>query len=113
MLKTLRKLRKEAPRKFKDLRIICDELIGNSYNLASLVMPRFVNCCGLLYTVALSDKESANGGQSLDTDADQYFEPLELACQTRQPRLMEIALNAIHYCIGIAFRFHNILSCTL
>lgn len=49
---------------------------------------------------ALSDKEKANGGHSQDTDADQYFEFLELACQTRQPRLMEIALNAIHFLVG-------------
>lgn len=52
------------------------------------------------HAAALSDKESANGGQSTETDADQYFEPLEMACQTRQPRLMEIALNAIHYLVG-------------
>ena len=51
--------------------------------------------------VALTDKEKANGGQSNETDADQYFEPLEMACQTRQPRLMEIALNAIHFLVGM------------
>jgi hypothetical protein len=55
------------------------------------------------HTAALTDKENANaanGGQSQETDADQYFEFLELACQTRQPRLMEIALNAVHYLVG-------------
>ena len=57
-------------------------------------------CDLILFLAALSDKENANGGQSQETDADQYFEPLEMACQTRQPRLMEIALNAIHYLIG-------------
>ena len=31
VLKILKRLRKEAPRKFKDLRISCDELIGNIY----------------------------------------------------------------------------------
>jgi len=28
VLKTLRKMKKEAPRRFKDLRDVCDELIG-------------------------------------------------------------------------------------
>lgn len=49
---------------------------------------------------ALMEKEKANGGESQETDADQYFEPLEMACQTRQPRLMEIALDAVHFLIG-------------
>jgi len=55
----------------------------------------------ILYDIAaLTEKENANGGESQETDADQYFEPLEMACQTRQPRLMEIALDSIHYLIG-------------
>jgi hypothetical protein len=63
--------------------------------------PRYPLC--MLPAAALTDKENANaanGGQSQETDADQYFEFLELACQTRQPRLMEIALNAVHYLVG-------------
>ena len=32
VLKTLKKIRKEAPRRFKDLRSICDDLIGNNCN---------------------------------------------------------------------------------
>ena len=66
-------------------------------------MPNLITChyfLSPLCAAALSDKESANGGHSQDTDADQYFEFLELACQTRQPRLMEIALNAIHFLVG-------------
>lgn len=62
------------------------------------------------FAAALSDKENANGGQSTETDADQYFEPLEMACQTRQPRLMEIALNAIHYLVGNLYRTVSSLS---
>jgi hypothetical protein len=30
VLKTLKKLRKEAPRRFKDLRNICDDLTGEN-----------------------------------------------------------------------------------
>lgn len=52
------------------------------------------------FVAALTEKENANGGESQETDADQYFEPLEMACQTRQPRLMEISLDSIHYLIG-------------
>eukprot|EP01038_Epipyxis_sp_PR26KG_P008429 gene8429-11403_t len=76
VLKTLKRLRKEAPRRFKDLRIICDELI-----------------------VALSEKEKANGAENQDSDADKYFEPLEAACETKQARLMDIALDALHFLI--------------
>ena len=35
-----------------------------------------------------------------DIDADKYFDPLQAACETRQPKLMEIALDAIHFLIG-------------
>lgn len=31
VLKTLRKIRKEAPRRFKELRDVCDELISRTY----------------------------------------------------------------------------------
>jgi hypothetical protein len=55
-----------------------------------------------LISDALAEKEKANAGEedALDTDADKYFEPLQLACETRQSRLMEIALDAIHFLIG-------------
>lgn len=53
-----------------------------------------------IYLVALCEKEQANGNEAIDTDADKYFEPLELACETRQPKLMEIALDALHFLIG-------------
>jgi hypothetical protein len=35
-----------------------------------------------------------------DMDADKYFDPLQAACETRQPKIMEIALDAIHFLIG-------------
>ena len=41
-----------------------------------------------------------SGFENQDNDADQYFEPLDMACDTRQPRLMEIALDALHFLIG-------------
>ena len=33
ILKTLRRIRKETPRRLKDLRLMCDELIGRLYGL--------------------------------------------------------------------------------
>jgi len=117
VLKILKRLRKEAPRKFKDLRISCDELIGNIYYIyltdsCTFMILYFIlsadfhdyiylrSLISLCYVAALTEKENANGGESQETDADQYFEPLEMACQTRQPRLMEISLDSIHYLIG-------------
>lgn len=41
VLKILKRLRKEAPRKFKDLRISCDELIGNNYILYYIIYDDF------------------------------------------------------------------------
>ena len=35
-----------------------------------------------------------------DVDADKYFGPYQAACESRQPRLMEIALDGLHYLIG-------------
>ncbi|KAJ1434054.1 hypothetical protein B484DRAFT_477107 [Ochromonadaceae sp. CCMP2298] len=79
VLKTLRRLKKESPRRFKELRDVCDEMIAT-----------------------LTEKDKAADKESR-TDADQYFEPLEMACQTRQPRLMEISLDAIHFLIEHGF----------
>jgi hypothetical protein len=36
-----------------------------------------------------------------DVDADKYFGPYQAACDSRQPRLMEIALDGLHSLIGI------------
>lgn len=47
--------------------------------------------------VLISEAES---GKIKITDTGKYFEPLKLACETRQPRLMEIGLDAIHFLIG-------------
>ena len=33
---------------------------------------------------------------------EKYFLPLEAACESRYPKLMEIALDAFHFLIGIA-----------
>ena len=90
VLKTLRRIKKEAPRRFKDLRSICDDLIGK---LSAYY--RYIT--QLNYTEALTENQKVGGS---DNDADKYFDPLQAACETRQPRLMEIALDAIHFLIG-------------
>jgi hypothetical protein len=43
VLKTLKRLKKESPRRFKDLRIICDELIGCGALLSYLLFLHFLN----------------------------------------------------------------------
>lgn len=63
---------------------------------------RHVSCCCVRrISGVLGTKEKENGFQNQDNDADKYFEPLEVACDTRHPRLMEIALDALHFLIGI------------
>jgi hypothetical protein len=48
---------------------------------------------------ALSDQRIGSN----DYDADKYFDPLQAACETRQARLMEIALEGMKYLIGTTF----------
>jgi len=76
ILKTSRRLRKEAPRRCKELRTLCDELITK-----------------------LSEKETNNTIINNDNDADKYFELFQMSCDSRHPRVMEIALDGIHYLI--------------
>lgn len=78
ILKTIKKIRKETPRRFKDLRASCDKLID-------------VLSEGL--------KIEEDEGKE-DEDADKYFDILQQACETKQPKLMEIALDAIKFLIG-------------
>lgn len=89
VLKTLQKIRKEAPRRFQDLRNICDDLIGRNSSV--------FHSYDLIYaTAVLSDQRIGSN----NLDADKYFDPLQAACETKQPRLMEIALEGIKYLIG-------------
>jgi hypothetical protein len=76
ILKTIKKIRKETPRRFKELRGSCDLLIE---------------------TLSESLK---NDEEKEDEDADKYFDILQAACETKQPKLMEIALDAIKFLIG-------------
>jgi hypothetical protein len=54
----------------------------------------------------LTEKE---GGTSVETNADNYFEPFQLACESRHPRLMDVSLDAIHYLMGMYERLSNML----
>jgi hypothetical protein len=48
----------------------------------------------------LSENQKVNNSGRDDYDADKFFEPLQAACETRQPKLMEIALDGIKYLVG-------------
>lgn len=45
--------------------------------------------------LAYMDKDS-----EVHVEVDKFFEPLELACESRHPKIMEIALDALHFLIG-------------
>ena len=53
-----------------------------------------------VYSEALSNNQKAGRDGREDLDADKYFDPLQAACESKQPRLMEVALDAIHFLIG-------------
>lgn len=85
--RTIQKLRKEAPRRFRDLRSSCDAILNGTKLVMTLSSyPE--------RTIAI-DKQ--------DTDQQRSFsiEPLVLSCATHHPRLMEIAIDGFHYIIGI------------
>jgi hypothetical protein len=52
----------------------------------------------MYFVDVLSKKSQAELNQ--DGDADKYFEILQAACESKNARLMEIALDATHYLIG-------------
>lgn len=91
VVKTLTKIKKEAPRKFKDLRNVCDDLIG-----ILTIKIRLSN----RNTAAITENQKIGGSEREDTDADKYFDPLQAACESHSPKLIEIALDAIHFLIG-------------
>ena len=97
-MKTLKKIRKEAPRRLKELRSVCDELIG-MIRPDSIAL--HVSCCLISFSYCaemLSGKTPEE--LSADGSADKYFNILEAACESKNTRLMEIGLDAIHFLIG-------------
>jgi hypothetical protein len=49
--------------------------------------------------IEVSLEEKVNGDIKED-NASNYFGILQVSCETRIPRLMEVALDAVHYLIG-------------
>ena len=55
----------------------------------------------MLVLAALSENSKVEGGGGKgEASADKYFDPLQAACKTKYPKLIEIALEAIHYLLG-------------
>jgi brefeldin A-inhibited guanine nucleotide-exchange protein len=77
LFKTLTKVKKEAPRRCKELRDYCDETLPQ-----------------------LGDRDNKDDEEE---DADKYFFPFKLCCDSQYPRLMEIGLDAIHCLIEYGY----------
>lgn len=116
VLKTLKRLRKEAPRRYTELRDACDELIGAvtgfdaigpSYKFCRSITST-VNFWIFSMTVSLTALIGTHSAAYNDNDADKYFGPYQAACDSRQPRLMEIALDGLHNLIGNVSALHLI-----
>ena len=84
VLKTLKRIRTQAPRKLKDLRSVCDDLI---------------NALSSNESIAATNNAAANASLS-GGDADKYFDPLQAACESQDPKVIEIALDGICTLIG-------------
>ena len=79
VLRILQRIKGECPRRCKDLKASLDTLIA-----------------------ALSNREATGGRGSEETssDADAYFAPIKDACESKQHRVMEVALEGLHQLIG-------------
>lgn len=78
-MKTLKKIRKESPRRLKQLVSICDKLVDELANPTTL---------------------STNEQISNDELPNRFYEPLQICCESKIPRLMDISLDAFHYMMG-------------
>ena len=74
MSKTFSRIRNECPRRLKDLRVTCDEVIN---------------------VLSEKDKEGED-----DENADPYFHYFQQACECKHAKIVEIALDGIHSLIG-------------
>ena len=81
LIKTFNKLKKDAPKRLKELKQACEDQ------------------CKELERVESSNDTRENTSISNESNADRYFTPLQLACESRAPKLMEVGLDAIHYLI--------------
>lgn len=81
LLRTFTKLKKDAPKRLKELKQACEDQ------------------CKELERVESTNDTRENTSISNNENADKYFTPLQLACESRTPKLMEVGLDAIHYLI--------------
>eukprot|EP00937_MAST-01D_sp_MAST-1D-sp2_P002936 g2936.t1 len=79
--KALKKIRKETSRKHKALRDSCDSVLA---------------------TLAKSAARNS-GSAAHDTNADKYFEPFRLACESKKSEIMETSLYCIHNLIAYGY----------
>lgn len=102
ILKTLKKIRKETPRRLKQLLTVCDLHIGivvSFFCPCQLAISFMTDMIILTYYVEELTQKSGNGGY--ETLPSKYFEPLQWACESKIPRLMDIAIDALHYMMGM------------
>lgn len=107
ILKTLKKIRKETPRRLKQLLTVCDLHIGTLFLfqfifliLNTIIIIIVIFIIVFLTLDELSQKSGTGGYESLPS---KYFEPLQWSCESKIPRLMDIAIDALHYMMGKKF----------
>lgn len=100
--RTVARLKKDCPRRFKDLRQSCDSFlahINNNGSSANCILRKnksFVTKPRHLPSLSyLGNREGADSAFTI--------EPLILACETHHPRLMEVALEGFHFMIDHGF----------
>ncbi len=96
ILKAAKRIKKEIPRKFVDLKISCDQLIG-IFDMFIMFVYLSYNSYNYLDTLT----ELSNMGVESAPTADKYFFFFQSTIETGSSKLIEIALESILYLIGI------------
>ena len=81
VVRILTRIRSECPRKCKELKSSLDSLLAS-----------------LSSRVESGNADGEDG--AAPTDADVYFDPIRAACESKQHRVMEVALEGLHQLVG-------------
>jgi hypothetical protein len=92
--RALKKIKKETSRKHKALRESCNDVLGMP---GSVLPPLNQKNLKLLPVLFVAEQINANvaKGDSQDSDADKYFLPFKLACESKHARIMEVCIASI------------------
>jgi hypothetical protein len=100
IVRTARRIRKEAPRKFKELKQIVEDIVGMSVLDGVSDDSNYVIMLLGYFITANAEKDPEYAVSMDQQDIEAFLSPLKQCCESRYPRLMEIGLTAFHFLLG-------------